>query len=210
MPKTKPGANRSPLYNRRYSRFVNLSNLCPNRYDERHFVCHNLRGNNVLDFGCNNGDNTERIREMSGRPMIYGYEVNPEARAMGEANHPDVCYLSRVAHGSMDSVYSTHVMEHIKDEDIPYAFRFINRILRPRGRLIIVVPYTRLTDLPTQSYNLVRGYSNPHVQHFKPDSLTALAGRFGFEPASDVYPLFFWGAIPISFGAVFEKARSVE
>jgi len=74
--------------------------------------------------------------------------------------------------GQFDSVLCCNVLEHIDDHEA--ALRHLHEVLRPGGRLVLLVP--RGEDLFGSLDELV-----DHVRRYEPDDLCALLERLGFE-----------------------------
>lgn len=52
----------------------------------------------------------------------------------------DITTLATIATDSVDEVLTTHVLEHLKNDDVPKAMASVFRVLKPGGRWIIEVP----------------------------------------------------------------------
>lgn len=89
----------------------------------------------VLDFGCGGGYILSRI-DCARR---LGVEVNPVAQHEARANGLEVyTFLSEVDIESVDVVISNHALEHTR---LPFSeLQEMHRVLRPNGRVVIVVP----------------------------------------------------------------------
>src|SRR4051794_13125003 len=97
-------------------------------------------GERVLDLGCGAG----RFLAALGENAV-GVEIAEEAAARARANVPgaDVRLIEDgtipLAHGSVDLVWCSEVLEHIPD--VGAALNEIRRVLKPGGRALITVPY---------------------------------------------------------------------
>lgn len=94
----------------------------------------------VLEFGCGVG---HFARRLSSAADVVGLEINPYAIEKIRSNAPAVRVvtdLAAVDTGSVGSIVSLHVLEHIPDRELLDVGAEFFRVLRPGGRLVIVVP----------------------------------------------------------------------
>jgi SAM-dependent methyltransferase len=88
----------------------------------------------VIDFGCGGG---WLLKELNTKFKL-GVEPNPAARAQCEANGVRAVADIKLVTEKADVVVSNHCLEHV-----PYpieALRQIKDVLKPGGKLILVVP----------------------------------------------------------------------
>lgn len=99
------------------------------------FGPHVHRDDRLVDFGCGGGWLIERLDVAE----KVGIEVNPVARADALGRGLDVrADLGEVPDAFADVVISNHALEHTLE---PYAaLGEIRRVLRPGGRLVLVLP----------------------------------------------------------------------
>jgi len=93
----------------------------------------------VLEIGCSRGFLTQRVRkELS--PQTIGVDLNPEAISNSVTDELYVMDAQSLAFEdeSFDHLYSFHCIEHIPD--LPRAFREMDRVLKPGGRVLLVYP----------------------------------------------------------------------
>jgi SAM-dependent methyltransferase len=132
-------------------------------------IAHELAGQRVLDWGCNNGYGS---RILSQHSDVVGIDVSQRLVEDARRLHPDLHFEqidgvnTRFASGSMDAVILFQVIEHLPD---PATVLFeIKRVLAPLGRLYLSTPNAtaRLRGDPPW---------NPfHVTEFSAGDLTAL------------------------------------
>lgn len=129
-------------------------------YDETYFIHQNrapkLQGqanlfkfspfisekDNVLDFGSGSGALLRAIGDRNGSTL--GVEINSATRtySIGHGTKA-VPSLSDVETNSIDVCISNHAIEHVT---LPFdVMNEIHRVLRPGGRLVVVVPCDRVT-----------------------------------------------------------------
>jgi O-antigen chain-terminating methyltransferase len=95
----------------------------------------------VLDIGCGRG---EFLELMGG--AARGIDLNAEdvaaCRAKGlDAEVADLFpYLASLEDGSLDGVFSSHVIEHVPPLRVPEMIRLVSAKLAPGGRLAIETP----------------------------------------------------------------------
>ncbi|MGE4687636.1 class I SAM-dependent methyltransferase [Yersinia enterocolitica] len=105
----------------------------------------------VLEFGCGVGYFARRLSKIT---TVYGLEINPHAIEKIKINAPSVQLVPDLDHvktGSIASIVSLHVLEHIPDAELRDIGISFSRVLSPGGRLLIVVPDK------TGKANLIKG-----------------------------------------------------
>jgi ubiquinone/menaquinone biosynthesis C-methylase UbiE len=105
-----------------------------------------LKPGKFLDVGCGSGYAMKLAKEDLGMEA-YGIDPNPGAHGVGRN---DTLYMDGLQiqqgfsedipfpDGSFDVVYSSHVLEHVKDTD--KTLQEISRVLKPDGVIIIGMP----------------------------------------------------------------------
>jgi SAM-dependent methyltransferase len=93
----------------------------------------------VLEIGCSRGFLLQRVRQELA-PLTVGIDLNPEAIANSVIDGSLVMDAESLAFEdeSFDKIYSFHCIEHIPD--LPRAFREMDRVLKPGGRVLLVYP----------------------------------------------------------------------
>jgi SAM-dependent methyltransferase len=97
------------------------------------------RDDHVLEIGCSRGFLIDRVRRELA-PATIGVDLNPEAIA--NAITDNISAMDAQSLGfedeSFDKIYSFHCIEHIPD--LHRAFREMDRVLKPGGRILLVYP----------------------------------------------------------------------
>jgi SAM-dependent methyltransferase len=173
-----------------------------------------LRNKKVLDIGCSDGLYLQHCSSQS-----VGLEQIPElvemARRRGlQVEHCEISEgLKRQTAESFDAVLFSHVMEHI---DAPIvALREINRILQPKGTLILGLPIENCFIRHVLRHDY---YDGTHVYAFTTRNARKLLSLTGFNVNEIIYhlPKFkggfgmqinkIWNALPIPFKEYFSMA----
>jgi SAM-dependent methyltransferase len=97
------------------------------------------RDDHVLEIGCSRGFLIERVRRELA-PSTVGVDLNPEAIANAIADNVSVMDAQSLGFEdeTFDKIYSFHCIEHIPD--LTCAFREMDRVLKPGGRILLVYP----------------------------------------------------------------------
>lgn len=205
----KPSVTAHPYSKRYFARQCPIGKFGATA-DRGKFAAYVRKEDRVLDFGCGGAFMLENL-DCAGR---VGIDINPaarcEAQARGIEMHAD---LSEVPEESVDLVISDNALEHV---DLPLAvLKEVYRVLKPRGRLVAVVPCEGIltrdlgpADLdhhlhswsPGALANLVRsaGLAVDESRAFihrwppKPQRLQRLLGWRGFEAACRL-----WGSLSL-------------
>ena len=130
-----------------------------------HEILRHLKGDSVLDVGCGTGLALSVVQAFFPYRTCKGVEPAGDARPYWDARGIDVEVGSATAlpfaDDSFDTVYSSHVVEHIHEDG--QAVREIFRAARQRA--IIVVP-----DGDVQA----KSFGSPHVHVYNRISFTEL------------------------------------
>lgn len=100
------------------------------------------------------------------------------ARALGcEIVQADVLdYLSGLEPGSVDAIFSAHLVEHLPYQTVLDVIRLSHRVLRPGGRLLLVTPNPRALITHLEFYHQHFG----HVSLYQPELLAFFMRYSGF------------------------------
>lgn len=72
----------------------------------------------------------------------------------------DICDLSQFENESVKEVYASHVLEHVRQKDVPDVLKSIYRILERDGKLYISVP-----DLDILCHTMLSPYFSKDVKY---------------------------------------------
>lgn len=139
----------------------------------------------ILDIGCGDGFHLRLLRDF-GRPGWTLEGVDADQKAVEAAARAGL----RVHHGtvqgldlptrSYDLAILIQAIEHV--DDPPAVLRSVHNLLRPGGRLVIVTDNVETLDFRLFGGRHWGGYHFPrHWNLFSRGTLTALAGKVGFE-----------------------------
>ena len=163
----------------------------------------------VVDVGCGEGITLERISRGNAQRAIIGIDSLQEnvdiCRFHGLPARLGNIYELDFAPSSVDIVILAEVIEHLAHPQ--RAMQEIHRILKPRGKMIIVFPNDTvfmLARLLTLKWKEAL-YDAGHVKRWTPRKMGALLVDCGFL-ISDYrsVPFFFW---PISLHGIFCAAK---
>jgi len=161
------------------------------RASERRRVAELLRhlapraGERVLDAGCGSG----WLAHSCSRSGARGYALDIAVRGVAAARrrYPDLewvvvgdLYALPFASASLDAVVLSEVVEHL--EDIPRALGEVRRILRPRGRVLVSVPYQERIAYHLCIHCNRFTPANAHLHSFGPGDLEGLLVSCDLEP----------------------------
>jgi len=108
-------------------------------------------GKSILDFGCGPGNDLVGFASYSQPAKLYGYDVSAssleECRMRMKLHDFDVELIQGTAGNthlpipdqSIDLIHSSGVLHHMADDDLMKAFSEFRRVLKPGGRLQVMV-----------------------------------------------------------------------
>jgi len=128
----------------------------------------------TVDFGGSTGESTRLLKD------VLVVEIDQQARdIMNIAGIPNLSNMELISDSSMDTIYSSHVLEHI--ENPLGQLKEFHRKLKPNGKLILVVPCEG-SGLDMESYD-----PNGHLFAWNKATIDTLLIRAGFEIESNEY-----------------------
>ena len=156
-------------------------------------------GERVLDLGCGAGHFLPLIREQDAQPV--GVELAERAleRARTRAPEAETHLLGAdgsipLAHGSVDLVWCSEVVEHVAD--VGGLLLEVRRVLRPEGRLLITTPYHGRLKGALLALTRFDSHFDPRGEHLR--FFTAYSLRRSLEEARlRVTAVSSYGGVPL-------------
>ncbi len=157
----------------------------------------------VVDVGCGDGDFVELLREQG--VDAFGVDNDPIAiqhlheRQIPVVEADVVTYLKSVERGSLDGVFSAHLVEHLPYQTVYELIHHAYRALSPGGRIVLTTPNTRALVSHLEMYWMHFG----HVAFYHPRLLCFFLHRVGFQNET-------WGENPAPPHPLSGKASTYE
>ncbi len=135
------------------------------------------KGERILDMGCSRGFYVRKVEEYT--EGVIGVDISESSlkdAVTPKLRYGDVTSLD-FEEGSFDKIYSLHTIEHIPD--LKQFFSEMARVLRPKGRAVIVYPWEPFRGLQAMVAAL-RQYKNPfmagkiHLHRLTPERVQQL------------------------------------
>ncbi len=140
-------------------------------------------GARILDLGCGDGFHLRLLREFGNKTwQLEGIDLDRRAIEAAERAGLDVKFGSveslDLEPESYDVIYTIQTIEHVERPDEFLAA--LSRLMRPRGRLVIVTDNTDSVDFGLFKKGYWGGYHFPrHLNLFNKASLSKLAQKTG-------------------------------
>jgi len=142
----------------------------------------------ILDAGCGDGEFVAFLRDLGFR--VSGVDLSEGAIVRARQRCPDVQFraasLEEVlpfGDESFDAIWCTEVLEHLFD--IHGTLAEFNRILKPKGAVLLTTPYHGLVKNLLIALAGFDRHFNPdlsHIRFFSKTSLDRCLRRAGFVP----------------------------
>ena len=155
-------------------------------------------GARVLDYGCNDGWVSRRVKHRRPWCTVSGADINPAALETARRREGGIEYFD-ARNGDLDGktfdvVILSHVLEHVHAR--LELLRRVAGLVAPGGRLVISVPQERVrgdSTLLPWGMSMLRGrFVNPHVVVLRHKALQTLLHAVGFEIDRSTYTNLFW------------------
>jgi 2-polyprenyl-3-methyl-5-hydroxy-6-metoxy-1,4-benzoquinol methylase len=161
------------------------------------FSCFHPEHKSIIDVGCGEGIALEKLQRGFPEKKIIGVDVEIEnieiCREHGlTAIYADV-YELPIYSGSFDACLCIDMLEHL--EDPTQSVREIVRILKPGGRLVVVVPHDRNFLFARLACLMFKEafYDVGHQRQWRPKDLANLLTSQGLTvKAKRNLPFIFW------------------
>lgn len=165
------------------------------------------KGNNerILDFGCGSGFFVKELQK-AGHFSCWGVDISEDAIKFGELRGTkNLSVLDshklNFKDNSFDIVLSMDVLEHLEDES--WAIKEIERILKPKGKFIVMVP----------AYQFLWGVQDEVAHHYRRYTLGGIKkrildnGDFKILKSSYFNTFLF---LPIAIVRIFSKVFNLK
>jgi len=156
-----------------------------------------VRGETILDVGCGEGITLEKLLGAFPGKQISGIDAESEniaiCRQQGLPIIPGNVYQLPIADVSVDCVLFLEVIEHLTEP--ARALAEIRRVLRPRGRVIIIFPNDAMFKIARIMTGMIREafYDPGHVMQWTPGKIRRALQSLGFSViAAHSLPFVLW------------------
>jgi|SRR3989344_635328 len=164
-----------------------------------------IKFENPLDVGCNVGQNSFLLKELSKRNKVTGIDFMDEAvricKEKGiECYKADIEKKETLPRGKFDFILASDILEHTENDD--NAVKNLIDLLEKNGYLFIVVPI----------FNFLWGdidYSSHHKRRYTKSSIKRLLEKNNLKIIYENYSNFF-AFIPDIFLAFFQRLTYKE
>lgn len=143
----------------------------------------------ILDFGCGHGLILKEMTLINPSANYIGVDVSETGLVQAKNNLPSGIFYKITDGGkiplddkSVDFIFSSEVFEHIYD--INNAFSELKRILKPKGKILLTVPYHGfIKNILITIFNFNKHFNptGPHIRFFSKKMLFGLLKKFGFD-----------------------------
>jgi 2-polyprenyl-3-methyl-5-hydroxy-6-metoxy-1,4-benzoquinol methylase len=135
----------------------------------------------VLDWGCGSGDLLVFLAGATGAEIV-GFDPSRSQLACARERCRDLARVHCASdpakvQGPFDLVFTSHVVEHVPDEELLTFFRALFDRLAPGGKLVVATP----NGLNPLAYAFYMASDATHVRMHSPFTLNELASSFGYE-----------------------------
>jgi len=152
----------------------------------------NLLKGDVLDYGCGAGHLLEQMLKQQ-NVNFYGLDFSADSidetkkRTAGKPNLKELVLVDKLPthfkDEQFDSITLIETIEHLQVEALHETMQELSRILKRNGKLFITTPFNEdlNSNLNFCPFCKSEFHHMQHMQSFNIESLTALAGKYGFN-----------------------------
>ena len=160
--------------------YFQLRNVTPSKYDNFQvpfYIKRYLKSDDtILDFGCGFGQLIIALKNLN-LDNVYGYDINREAEDYCKSKNINIFKSLSDISIKFDVIIMSHVLEHIKKDEIIETLKYIREnLLKPQGKLFIIVPNAQAN---TGSYWRYEDWT--HEILFTSGSIFFVAKAAGFD-----------------------------
>jgi 2-polyprenyl-3-methyl-5-hydroxy-6-metoxy-1,4-benzoquinol methylase len=149
----------------------------------------------ILDYGCGKGFILKCVSQLNPSAHTTGVDISQEAINYARKTYKDKQFLTIQADNKLpiknetyDFILCLDVIEHIND--VRLILSEFNRLLKPRGKLLISTPYHGMLKNIITALLFFERVFNPygaHIRFFSMKSLLQCLHDAGFKPIDKGY-----------------------
>lgn len=151
----------------------------------------------VIDIGCGEGITLESLSQTFPDKYILGLDPLEENLSICAHHNLKIAggdvYNLPFGNGCFDCVLLLEVIEHLLSPDA--AISEILRILKPKGRLILIFPNDKMFKIARMMMGKFKeaNYDPGHLKQWTPEDIRILLSRNGFEILKQInIPFLIW------------------
>jgi 2-polyprenyl-3-methyl-5-hydroxy-6-metoxy-1,4-benzoquinol methylase len=151
------------------------------RYVYEIILRNKLIAEKIVDVGCGNGGVLAELKKKLPQVLMSGYDVSPQAIAMGEKMYNDVIYLSNenplIGANKYDIALAMDVIEHVED-----MFEFLRQIKQLATYKILHIPLEiNLRWILSKKMYANANTANGHIHFFNTEIAMSILKWTGYE-----------------------------
>ncbi|MEE4563347.1 class I SAM-dependent methyltransferase [Paenibacillus polymyxa] len=148
---------------------------------QKHYLEYFGNATHVLDLGCGRGEFTEMLLEKGVKVTSVDLSDDMVAycreRGFPVIQSDVITFLETIDDNSVDGVFLSHVIEHMKTSDLIKLVQLAHRKLKPTGWFIAETPNPQTMSVFTQSF-----YMDPtHIKPVHPLTIKFICETAGFH-----------------------------
>jgi len=178
-------------YGKRYSQGYNPG-IFEETYERALRLTSIKRCDYILEIGCGNGSFLRKLGRRS--KNVFGIDLNKDAIRCLNTKNCSVMDVQDMGFRSdyFDKIFSIHTIEHIPD--LEKAFSEIRRVLKKKGKAILVYPFEPIRGL-FEIGSSMRVYGHPfygwkfHLHTLSPSKIEKISKRYGLNVSKSGFML---------------------